>query len=273
MMTPRRLTYPATFLLALGVLAAGCAKKNQTASTGTSSDSLLASSPVEQPQGQVQPQSGFQPQQQTQAPPEPAPVTPHTTRHRTRPEGGGGGGSSAAPAAPAERAGVTVAAGTGVKVTVGTKLSSENATVGQSWTGSVKEAVTVGSAAPFPAGSVVNGVVEAVKPAAKGDRALLVLRITSIQTNGVTHDISATSDSMIAGSTRARNVGAIAGGAAAGALIGRAVGGSGKGALIGGLLGAGAATGGVAASKGYQVVVNEGQEISFHVDRDTHVRL
>src|SRR5690242_2984211 len=55
MMTPRRLTYPATFLLALGVLAAGCAKKNQTASTGTSSDSLLASSPVEQPQGQVQP--------------------------------------------------------------------------------------------------------------------------------------------------------------------------------------------------------------------------
>src|SRR5260221_1563964 len=115
-------------------------------------------------------------------------------------------------------------------------LPSEAGRIGQEWTGSIAEAVVVGSMAPFPAGSVVHGVVDGVKPAEKGDRAVLVLRITSIEANGKTRNISATADSILAGSTRTRNVGAVAGGAAAGALIGRAVGGSGQGALIGGIL-------------------------------------
>jgi len=117
----------------------------------------------------------------------------------------------------------------------------------------------------------VNGVIEAAKPAERGDRALLLLAIQSVTVNGKTHNFSATSDSMIAGSTRARNVGAVAGGAAAGALIGHAIGG-GKGALIGGLLGAGAATGGVAKSKGYQVTVDEGSAVVFHVTHEVAIR-
>jgi hypothetical protein len=155
---------------------------------------------------------------------------------------------------------------------MGTALTSETATVGQEWIGQVAEAVTVGSMAPFPAGSMVHGVVAAVKPAAKGDRALLILRVTSIESNGKTHEISATADSLVAGSTRTRNVGAVAGGAAAGALIGSAVGG-GKGALIGGLLGGAAATGAAASSKGYQVSVKEGAEMVFKVDHDTKLKL
>jgi len=127
--------------------------------------------------------------------------------------------------------------------------------------------------APFPAGSVVHGVVDGVKPAEKGDRAVLVLRVTSIEANGKTHNIGATADSIVAGSTRTRNVGAVAGGAAAGALIGRAVGGSGKGALLGGILGGAAATGAVASSKGFQATVKEGVEIVFHVDKDTKLKL
>ena len=42
--------------------------------------------------------------------------------------------------------------------------------------GTIKEALTVGSYAPFPAGSVVHGVVEGCAAAAKGSRAVLVLR-------------------------------------------------------------------------------------------------
>jgi hypothetical protein len=60
-----------------------------------------------------------------------------------------------------------------------------------------------------------------------------------------------------------RNVGAIAGGTAAGALIGRAVGHSGKGTLIGALVGGAASTAAVAASKGYQASVAAGQEMHF----------
>jgi hypothetical protein len=87
------------------------------------------------------------------------------------------------------------------------------------------------------------------------------------------HSISASSDSIIAGSTRSRNVGAVAGSAAAGALIGRAVGGSAKGALIGGLIGGAAATGAVANTKGYQATVKEGSELHFKVDHDTKLKL
>jgi outer membrane lipoprotein SlyB len=126
----------------------------------------------------------------------------------------------------------------------------------------VSEPVVIGTAAPIPAGSKVHGTIEASEPAKKGSRAMLLLAVNSIDVMGTSHEIHAVADSMVAGSTRTRNVGAVAGGAAAGALIGHAVGG-GKGALIGGLLGGGAAAGGVAASKGYQVVVKEGEELTF----------
>ncbi len=258
-MISRRASTSLLALLAVAFLA-GCGQKpaDQTAGTA-SSDSLLASSPIEPAPGQLQPQTDFQPQTTPPATtPTPAPKTEKPPAPKPTP-------------APAPTA--TVAAGTGLKVTMTSALTSESASVGQEWTGAIAEAVVVGKMAPFPAGSTVHGVVEGVKPAAKGDRAVLVLRVTSIEANGKTQNISATADSLIAGSTRARNVGAVAGGAAAGALIGRAVGGSGKGALIGGILGGAAATGAVASSKGYQVTVKEGAELVFTVDRDTKLKL
>jgi hypothetical protein len=115
--------------------------------------------------------------------------------------------------------------------------------------------------------------LEVEERAEKGSRAFLVQRVTSIEANGRTNEISATADSLIAGSTRKRNIGAIAGSAAAGALLGKAVGGSNKGALIGGLLGGAAATGVVANTKGFQVELEKGKELVFHVDHDTNVKL
>ncbi len=254
----------ALLLLSLAVaIVAGCGQKPaDQASSSVSSDSLLAASPIEPPQGQLQPQTDFQPQATPGTTPTPAPTPkPRTETPAPKPK--------PAPAAPS----ATLAAGTGVKVTMTSSLTSETAQVGQEWSGAVSEAVTVGAMAPFPAGSTVHGVVDGVLPAERGGRAVLVLRVTSIEANGKSHNISATADSIIAGSTRARNVGAVAGGAAAGALIGRAVGGSGKGALIGGLIGGAAATGAVAKSKGYQATVKEGAEITFRVDHDTKLKL
>lgn len=260
------MTHRPTLSLTLGTLVlalalAGCGQKADQSATGTTSDSLLASSPIEQPQGQLPAQTDVQ--QPTPTPsPEPATSKPATSKPKP---------STPKPAAPAP--GVSVPAGTGIKVTMNTALTSETAHAGDSWSGTVKEAVVVGSSAPFAAGSTVHGIVVGAMPAEKGGRAFLVLRVTSIESNGMTHSIDATADSLIAGSTRKRNIGAIAGGAAAGALIGKAVGGSGKGAVIGGILGGAAATGAVAASKGFQQLVAEGAELVFHVDRTTEVRL
>jgi hypothetical protein len=250
-------------LLAIFALT-GCGQKAaQTAQTG--SDSLLASSPVEQPQGNITPATQFQggsPGTSTPAekPAPPAKTTPKPAPKAPKPK----------PAPAPEKPGVSVPAGTGMNVTVAAKITSETANVGDVWSGVLKEPVVIGTAAPFPAGSRVNGVVAGVKPAQKGDRAMLLLAIRSISVDGKAFEIDAMSDSMIAGSTRKRNVGAVAGGAAAGALIGSAIGG-GKGALIGGLLGGGAAAGGAAASKGFQVGVDEGSTVTFHVSHDTTI--
>jgi len=93
------------------VLLAGCGQKaaQNTPASAASTDSLLASSPVEQPQGQIQPQTNI-PQQpvpaaQAQTPtptPTPVPKTEQPKPKRTPP---------APPAAPT----ATVAAGTGVR--------------------------------------------------------------------------------------------------------------------------------------------------------------
>jgi hypothetical protein len=219
-------------------------------------DSLLASNPSEQTPGNLTPQEQYQqPAPETQAPPTPAP----TPKKKKNPPSTSSSYSTPKPQ------GVTVPAGTSFKVAVATKITSATAMPGDTWTGTVKDPVIIGDRVVIPAGATVNGVVSGARPAEKGSRAMLLLAVRSVEVDGQTHSISADADSIVAGSTRARNVGAVAGGAGAGALIGKAIGG-GKGALIGGLLGAGAATGAVAASKGYQVEVKEGAEISFNVN-------
>jgi hypothetical protein len=156
-------------------------------------------------------------------------------------------------------------------MTMNVEVNSEFAKAGDTWTGVITEPVIIGTDAPIPAGSVVEGVVTGAREAVKGDRAMLVLAVTSINVGGKSHAIRASTDSIIAGSTRARNLGAVAGAAGAGALIGKAVGGS-KGALIGGLVGAAGGAAGAAASKGYQVVLKEGTELTFYVSQDAVVK-
>lgn len=239
--------------LVLALAATGCTKKTEQAAE-SAGDSLLAASPVESPQGNMTPTQDYQ-QQSTPAPAatKPAASKPASTKPSTKP---------AAPSNP----GVEVPAGTALAITVNAQISSETAQAGDAWEGTVAQPVVIGVAAPIPAGSVVHGVIKAVKPAQKGDRAMLQLAVTSISVNGTSHNVSATGEEIVAGSTRARNVGAVAGGAAAGALIGKAIGGSGKGAAIGALVGGAATAGAVAGTKGYQVVIKEGSQIEFRTD-------
>jgi hypothetical protein len=241
-------------LLVVAVAASSCASKKTEQAAESAGDSLLSASPVEPPQGNMTPSQQYQqqqnPQAQTPAAPVPTPK-PAPSKPAAKPA------KAQAPSTP----GVNVPAGT-----ADAQISSETAQVGDAWQGKVTEAVVIGTAAPIPAGSVVKGVVKAVKPAKAGDRAMLQLAVTEIEVEGKAHPIHATGEEIVAGSTRARNVGAVAGGAAAGALIGKAIGGSNKGALIGGLIGGAAATGAVASTKGYQVVIKEGAAINFTTD-------
>ncbi len=251
------------FLLLVAALGTGCAKQD-SATSETTTDSLLATNPIEQPQGDLTPQEDYKPVEE--APPvvtppaaKPAPSKPAPSK----------------PTPPPAPKGVTIAAGTPIQVEVMTALTTETAQVGDTWSGTVQENIIVGNVVVIPAGSVVHGVVNVSREAGaakkEGAKALLGLQVRSIVANGEQHEMNATLEPVEAGSPRARNIGAVAGGAAAGALIGKAAGG-GKGALIGGLIGGAAAATGVAASKGYQVVIKEGTSITFTVDEDKFVK-
>jgi len=249
-------------------VALGCGQQQQEPLSQTTADSLLAQNPVEPPPGDLTPQTQFeepasQPPAPTPQPKTPAPKPKAEPRRDTPPP---------APQKQPEPQGVELAAGTSFDVEVNAQLSSETAKAGDSWMGAVTENVIVGKSVLIPAGSTVHGTIIGAKAAERGDRAMLVLKVTSVTVEGQDIAVTAGTDSIIAGSPAARNLGAIAGGAAAGALIGKAVGGSGKGALIGGLIGGAAAGGAVAKSKGYQVVIKEGTVITFKVDKSVMVR-
>ena len=162
---------------------------------------------------------------------------------------------------------MTVPSGTSLEVTLGTALSSETAGVGTAWSGTV-----LNGREGIPAGSSVAGTVTSVKPAKKGDRAMLDLGLTAITIGGHRYTVHGSTEAIIAGSTRARNLGAIGAATVAGAIVGHQVGGSDRGTIVGGLIGAGAATGVVSQTKGWQVVLKEGTPLTFTTSQSVAVR-
>jgi len=168
--------------------------------------------------------------------------------------------------------GPRVPAGTTFKVRLLRTLSSESAGPGDRWDGEVTSNIVVGDRVVIPAGSRVAGKVDEARPARRGSRAMLHLRVTSVSANGKTTPLDADATPVVAPSPRTRNLGAIAGGAAAGALLGKAIGGDGGDAAKGAIVGGGVATGIVAASKGYQVVLGKGAVLNFRTEESVAMR-
>jgi hypothetical protein len=253
--------------LIAALAALGCGKKAGQATTESSSDSLVATNPTERPSGDITPQTPYQEPPKAEAPPPTPAPKPRATKPAPRP----------APRAtenqrPAEAPGISMAAGTPIKVQIAAAITSETAQAGDSWSGTVQDNVIVGDRVLIPAGSTVSGVVRGSTPAKKGDRAMLLLGVSSVNVNGRDIAVRGSTDSIIAGSTRARNLGAIGGGAVAGAVIGHAIGGSGKGSLIGALIGGAATSAVVSGTKGYQVAIKPGTQITFMTDQSVMFR-
>jgi len=167
---------------------------------------------------------------------------------------------------------LTLPTGTHLTVRLTSTVSSETAHIGDAWSGTIVNPVRDGGREVLAAGTEVRGTVTGALEAKRGSRAMLDLAVEEVVVDGRPWPLVAVTEPVIAGSPRARNLGAIAGGAAAGALIGKAVGGDGKDAAIGGFLGGAAATGVVAKSKGYQVVFTPSTVLVFSVNEDVAMR-
>jgi hypothetical protein len=183
-----------------------------------------------------------------------------------------GSGATSSGTATAVVAGLNLPSGTQIEVTLGTSLSSESASVGDAWTGVVANPVNLRGRVVAPAGSVAGGTVSGVRPALKGDRAMLDLALTSFTVGNRNYRVNGTTEAIVAGSTRARNLGVIGAATAVGAVVGHAIGGSGKGTLIGAIVGGGAATGAVSRTKGWQVVLKQGTPLTFTTSEAVAVR-
>ena len=170
-------------------------------------------------------------------------------------------------------ASLTIPSGASIEITLGTALTSETANVGNPWSGTTRSASLLDGRSVIPAGSAVRGTITGVTPARKGDRAMLDLGLTSFTVGDRDYSVHGTMQSVVAGSPRARNLGAIGGATVAGAVIGHQVGGSSTGTIVGGLIGAGAATGVVSQTKGYQVVLKQGTPLTFTTREAVAVRI
>ncbi len=145
-------------------------------------------------------------------------------------------------------AATTVPAGTTLSVRLVDALSSAKNKVGDPFAASVDVPVVINEKTVIPRGARVNG--EVVSAAASGrltTPAKLYLKLVSIEIGGKTYPLRTGLVGRTEKSHAKRNVTAIGGGAAAGAIIG-AIAGGGKGAAIGSVAGAGAGTAGAAAT-------------------------
>jgi hypothetical protein len=136
------------------------------------------------------------------------------------------------------RSSAMVPAGSTVSVRLDSQISTENASQGDSWNGTV-----VQSTGNIPAGSPVSGVVTTAVQGTHNTRPQIGLAVRRVNVNGRSYVMNADSPVIVAGTSRAKKLGAIAIGAGAGALLGHTVAKGNHGTLIGGIVGGAAGYG------------------------------
>jgi hypothetical protein len=170
---------------------------------------------------------------------------------------------------------VIVPAGTILPLQLEDTIGSDTAKVEQPVHARVSRAVLVDERTAIPAGSTVQGVVTEARQAGRvRGRAQLGLRFDTLMLAGTTehYAIRTTAAARTAPSTKKKDAMEIGGGAAGGALIGAIIGGK-KGAVIGTAVGGGTGTGVVLSTRGKEVRLPKGAELSVKLLEPITVRL
>lgn len=157
---------------------------------------------------------------------------------------------------------VLVPAGTSLDVRLDSELSTETATRGGTWTGTVTQDVVTNTGLAIPAGSAVAGVVTSNTQGTHSNRPSIDLAVRSVTINGQSRTFRADTPPIVAGSDRAKKIGVIAAGAAAGALLGHTVAKDQHGTLIGSVVG-GAATYGLTRNALRTMKLDAGSVLTF----------
>ena len=166
----------------------------------------------------------------------------------------------------------TIPAGTRVSLRLGDAVNSATNRAGDAISATLAIPVTVDGVQVLPAGSPVRGEVAEAEASGKvKGRASLALDFRSVSSYGESYPLGA-HYAMVAPSTKKNDAKTIGIPAAGGAIVGGIIGG-GKGAAVGAGVGGGAGTGAVLATRGEEVRLAAGSEISVTLTEPITLRV
>jgi hypothetical protein len=157
---------------------------------------------------------------------------------------------------------VTIPAGTSLPLEMTSTISSESAQVEAPVSARLRNALIVNGDTMIPAGSVVRGTVTDVERAGRVQgRAHLSFAFNEVSMNGGREDLKTNPLTFEAEASKGEDATKVGAGAVGGAILGGILGGK-KGAAKGAAGGAAAGTGVVLATRGKEVTVTEGTDVT-----------
>ena len=177
-----------------------------------------------------------------------------------------------APKAPSYRE-VTIPSGTTLALDLASSLASDTSKAEDTVRATLREGITVDGREVLPAGTaVVGSVTDAERSGRVKGRARIAFRFTSLEHAGSRYDIETQPISLVAESTKGEDATKIGIGAGAGAAIGAILGG-GDGAAKGAAIGGAGGTGVVLATRGKEVKLGSGANVTTKLTAPLTVRV
>lgn len=168
---------------------------------------------------------------------------------------------------------VTIPAGTTLRLKLQSAVASDSSQVEDTVRAELRQAVSVDGKAVLPAGTEVVGTVTDVERSGRvKGRARIAYRFNSLRAAGERYDIKTTPLSHQAAASKGDDAKKIGIGAGAGAAVGALLGG-GSGAAKGAAIGGAGGTGVVLATRGKEVHVGPGAEVTTKLTAPLTVRV
>jgi hypothetical protein len=168
---------------------------------------------------------------------------------------------------------VTIPAGTRLPLSLMTALESDTSVVEDRVAATLTSAVAIDGRDVLPAGTRMAGTVTAVESSGRvKGRAMIAFRFTSLRAGDQEYEVQSAPVSRTAAATKSKDATKVGIGAGAGAIVGGILGGK-KGAAEGAAVGGGAGAGVVLATKGDEIRLAPGADVTSQLTAPLTIRV